>query len=59
MYSCFAPGSNMYSCFAPEEQHVYSPASQRNMALRRSAMLVSLKAINMSLLRSEALHVKP
>jgi hypothetical protein len=69
MYSCFAPeeqyvfmlcsGEQYVSCFAPEEQYVYSPASQRNMALRRSAILVSLKAINMSLLRSEALHVKP
>jgi hypothetical protein len=55
MYSCFAPeeqyvfmlcsGEQYVSCFAPEEQYVYSPASQRNMALRRSAMLVCLSRL--------------
>jgi hypothetical protein len=45
MYSCFAPEEQYVSCFAPEEQYVYSPASQRNMALRRSAILVCLSRL--------------
>ena len=39
--------------FAPEEQHVYSIALRRNMALRRSAMWAACQAINMLLLRSK------